>query len=142
MKIIGVKKIAAKSFKNNKGDLLKFVSIKDSYFKSFGEVYFNEINQKKKKGWIKHKKNQCIFSVAYGEINFKLIDDRKNSKTFGNEENIKLNKNKHSVLILPPGIWFSFSTNKKKSILVNLINSVHSDNETLKSKTVKNYYIK
>ena len=47
MKIIGVKKIAAKSFKNNKGDLLKFVSIKDSYFKSFGEVYFNEINQKK-----------------------------------------------------------------------------------------------
>jgi len=142
MKIIGVKKIAAKSFKNNKGDLLKFVSIKDSYFKSFGEVYFNEINQKKKKGWIKHKKKQCIFSVAYGEINFKLIDDRKNSKTFGNEENIKLNKNKHSVLILPPGIWFSFSTNKKKSILVNLINSVHSDNETLKSKTVKNYYIK
>ena len=108
-------------------------------------IFLNAISlvkPKNKKGWIKHKKNQCIFSVAYGEINFKLIDDRKNSKTFGNEENIKLNKNKHSVLILPPGIWFSFSTNKKKSILVNLINSVHSDNETLKSKTVKNYYIK
>lgn len=142
MKIIGVKKISAKSFKNNKGDLLKFVSKKDFFFKSFGEVYFNEINYKKKKGWIKHKKNQCIFAVAYGEINFKLVDDRKFSKTFGNEENIKLNKRKHSVLILPPGIWFSFTTNKKKSILINLINTVHSDKEILKSKKIKNYHIK
>ena len=142
MKIIGVKKIPAKLFENNKGDLLKFVSKKNSYFKSFGEIYFNEIKYKKKKGWIKHLKNQCILSVAFGEINIKLIDDRKKSKTFDNEENIILNTNKHSVLIVPPGIWFSFTTNKKKSGLVNLINSTHSDKETLKSKKIKNYYIK
>ncbi|MDB4232664.1 dTDP-4-dehydrorhamnose 3,5-epimerase family protein [Candidatus Pelagibacter sp.] len=142
MKIIGVKKIPAKLFENNKGDLLKFVSKKNSYFKSFGEIYFNEIKYKKKKGWIKHLKNQCILSVAFGEINIKLIDDRKKSKTFDNEENIILNTNKHSVLIVPPGIWFSFTTNKKKSVLVNLINSTHSDKETLKSKKIKNYYIK
>ena len=142
MKISGIKQLPAKCIKNNKGDLLKFISKKNPYFKSFGEIYFNEINLKKKKGWIKHKKNQCIFAVAYGEINFKLVDDRKFSKTFGNEENIKLNKNKHSVLILPPGIWFSFTTNKKKSILINLINSVHSDKEILKSKKIKKYNIK
>tara|TARA_B110001450_G_scaffold232063_1_gene234411 strand:+ start:151 stop:579 length:429 start_codon:yes stop_codon:yes gene_type:complete len=142
MKIIGVKKISTKVFKNLKGDLLKFVSKRNPYFKSFGEIYFNEINFKKKKGWIKHKKNQCMFSVVYGEIDFKLIDDRKKSKTLGREENIKLNKNNHSVLIVPPGIWFSFTTSKKKSILVNLINFVHSDNEILKSNKIKNYYIK
>ena len=142
MKIIGVKKITTKIFKNKKGDLLKFISKKNPYFKSFGEIYFNEINYKKKKGWIKHKKNQCIFSVAYGEINFKLIDDRKKSKTFNKEENIKLNKNKHSILIVPPGIWFSFTTNRKKSILVNLINSTHSDKEILKSQKIKDYHIK
>ena len=142
MKIIGVKKITAKIFKNQKGDLLKFVSKKNSYFKSFGEIYFTEINQKKVKGWIKHKKNQCIISVAFGEVNFKLIDDRKKSKTFGNENDIKLNKKKHSILIIPPGIWFSFTTLKKKSILVNMINSVHSDNEILKSNKIKNYLIK
>ena len=142
MKIIGIKKIPVKFFENSKGDLLKFVSKNDPFFKSFGEVYFNEIKYKKKKGWIKHLKNQCILSVAFGEINIKLIDDRKKSKTFDNEENIILNTNKHSVLIVPPGIWFSFTTNKKKSVLVNLINSTHSDKETLKSKKIKNYYIK
>ena len=142
MKITGVKNITAKVFKNQKGDLIKYISKKNPHFKSFGEIYFNEINYKKKKGWIKHKKNQCIFTVAYGEIDFKLIDDRKKSKTFGNENNIKLNKKKHSILIIPPGIWFSFTTLKKKSILVNLINSVHSDNERRKSKKIKSYYIK
>ena len=142
MKIIGVKNITAKVFKNQKGDLIKFISKKNSSFKSFGEIYFNEINYKKKKGWIKHKKNQCIFTVVHGEIDFKLIDDRKKSKTFGKENNVKLNKKKHSILIIPPGIWFSFTTLKKKSILVNLINSVHSDNEILKSKKIKSYYIK
>jgi len=142
MKITGVKNIAAKVFKNQKGDLIKFISKKNLHFKSFGEIYFNEINYKKKKGWIKHKRNQCVFTVAYGEIDFKLIDDRKKSKTFGNENNITLNKKKHSILIIPPGIWFSFTTLKKKSILVNLINSVHSDNEILKSNKIKNYSIK
>ena len=142
MQITGVKNITAKVFKNPKGDLLKFISKKNPSFKYFGEIYFNEINYKKKKGWIKHKKNQCIFTVAYGEIDFKLIDDRKKSKTFGNENNIRLNKKKHSILIIPPGVWFSFTTYKKKSILVNLINSVHSDNEILKSNKIKNHLIK
>ena len=82
MRIIGVKKIQQKVFKNLKGDLLKFVSKKDNFFKSFGEIYFNEIIKDKKKGWIKHKKNQCIFAVAFGEIIFKLVDGRKKSKSF------------------------------------------------------------
>ena len=142
MQITGVKNITAKVFKNPKGDLLKFISKKNPYFKSFGEIYFNEINFKKKKGWIKHKKNQCIFTVANGEISFKLIDDRKLSKTFGKEDNIRLNKNAHSILIVPPGIWFSFSTNKKKSVLVNLISRIHSDKEVVKSNNINNYNIK
>ena len=33
-----------------------------------------EINSNKKKGWILHKKNQCIFSAVYGEVIFKLYD--------------------------------------------------------------------
>ena len=114
MKIVGVKKIKQRIFKNPKGDLLKFVSKKNDFFKSFGEIYFNEINSNKKKGWILHKKNQCIFSAVYGEVKFKLYDGRKKSSSFNNEANITLNKNKYNILIVPPGVWFSFTTKKKK----------------------------
>ena len=142
MKIIGLKKISSKIFKNKKGDLFKFVSKKNTFFKSFGEVYFNEIKKNQIKGWIKHKKNQCIFSAVHGSIKFKLIDDRVKSKTYGQTANITLEKNNFNILIVPPGIWFSFTTKKTKSILVNLINKVHSDNEVVKTNHVKNYYIK
>ena len=142
MKINGVKKIKQQVFKNPKGDLLKFISKKNNFFKSFGEIYFNEINKNKKKGWIKHKKNQCIFSIPYGEVNFKLIDGRKNSKSFNVEENITLKKNNFNVLVVPPGVWFSFTKKKKKSVIVNLINNPHSDSESIKSDKVGNIYIK
>tara|TARA_X000001036_G_scaffold178619_1_gene169118 strand:+ start:4360 stop:4788 length:429 start_codon:yes stop_codon:yes gene_type:complete len=142
MKITGVKKIKVKLFKNNKGDLLKYISKKSPYFKSFGEVYFNEINFKKKKGWILHKKNQCIICVCYGEVKFKLIDGRKKSKSFNKENNITLSKINHTILIIPPGIWFSFTTNKKKSIFANLIDRIHTDKESSKANKVKNYEIK
>ena len=138
MKIIGVKKIKQSIFKNSKGDLIKFVSKKNNFFKSFGEVYFNEINCNKKKGWILHKKNQCIFNTVYGEV----FDGRKKSKSFECEELITLSKSKDNILIVPPGVWFSFTTKKKKSIIANLINNPHSDKESIKSNEINGYFIK
>ena len=117
MRIIGVKKIKQTVFKNPKGDLLKFVSKKNNFFKSFGEIYFNEINLNKKKGWILHKKNQCIFTVVYGEVKFKLYDGRKKSSSFDKKAVITLNKTNYNILIVPPGVWFSFTTRKKNLLL-------------------------
>ena len=88
------------------------------------------------------KKNQCIICVCYGEVKFKLIDGRKKSKSFNKENNITLSKINHTILIIPPGIWFSFTTNKKKSIFANLIDRIHTDKESSKANKVKNYEIK
>ncbi len=142
MRIIGVKKIKQRVFKNPKGDLLKFVSKKNNFFKSFGEIYFNEINLNKKKGWILHKKNQCIFTVVYGEVKFNLYDGRKKSSSFDKEAIITLNKSNYNILIVPPGVWFSFTTKKKKSVIANLINNPHSDSESIKSNKINGDYIK
>ena len=142
MKIIGVKKIKVKSFNNPKGNLFKYVSKKSSFFKSFGEIYLNEIKYKKQKGWILHKKNFCIFTVSFGTVKFKLVDGRKKSRSFNNVENITMSTKNHSVLLIPPGVWFSFTTDLKKSVILNLVNRVHSDEEVLKKNQIKNYYIK
>ena len=142
MKIIGVKKIKVKSFKSYKGNLYKYVSKKSSYFKSFGEIYLNEINYKMKKGWILHKKNLCIITVSYGNVKFKLIDGRKKSKSFNKEDNITMSTKKHSVLVIPPGVWFSFTTELKKSVILNLFDRVHYDHEATKQNQIKDYFIK
>tara|TARA_B000000460_G_C21254242_1_gene280461 strand:- start:55 stop:219 length:165 start_codon:yes stop_codon:yes gene_type:complete len=54
MKIIGLKKININIdvAKNKKGDMLKFISKNNSFFKEFGEVYFSEIKKNKRVGFI------------------------------------------------------------------------------------------
>ena len=141
MKITGLKIYSNKVIKNSKGDILKFLSRRNVFFKKFGEIYFSEIKKNKTKGWNFHKKNTCLLSVIYGNVKFSFIDGRKKSKTFNKMTTIKLNKKNYKVISLPPKIWFSFHSLSNLSIIVNCIEQPHSDNETLKSKKIKNILI-
>ena len=49
MKIIGLKILKQKIVNNKKGDILKFISKRDIFFKKFGETYFTEIKKKQNK---------------------------------------------------------------------------------------------
>ena len=72
----------------------------------------------------------------------RLFDGRKKSESFECEELITLSKSKDNVLIVPPGVWFSFTTKKKKSVIANLINNPHSDKESIKSNEINGHFIK
>jgi dTDP-4-dehydrorhamnose 3,5-epimerase-like enzyme len=141
MKIIGLRLINRNIFSNNKGRICKFVNKKDFFFKKFGEVYFNYTKKKKRKGWILHKKTNCIIALIYGELFFHFIDSRKIKKTFNNEAKFNLNEKRFKILFIPKGVWFSFFA-KKDSCFINLIENIHSDKEVLRSEKVKEYLIK
>ncbi len=141
MKISGIKLLNLKIIKNSKGDILKFLNKKNKFLKSFGEIYFSEINNKKIKGWNYHKKNTCIVTVPFGRVLFRLIDGRKNSKTFNKQTKFSISKNKYRALLIPPGIWFSFKSQGKKAIVVNFMDNIHSKTESIKSNIIKNIRI-
>ena len=142
MKIIGLKKIKIKIIKNRKGDILRFISKKNKFFKSFGEIYFTEINYRKLKGWNLHKKNKSFLTVCYGKVILHFIDGMNKSKTFNREKQMILGKKNHGIIVVPPGVWFSFTTFNKKAVIANFLNKPHSDNETIKINKVKKYKIK
>lgn len=142
MKIIGIKKIKKKIIKNIKGDILKFFSKQDSFFKKFGEIYFSEIKKNKVKGWNYHKKNTCLLTVPFGKVEFFFIDGRLKSKSYLFEEKVTIHKKKYIILIVPPGVWFSFKSLTKLSVVANCIEMPHSDNETIKKNIIKGYKIK
>ncbi len=141
IKIIGLKVLKQKIVSNKKGDILKFLSKRDFFFKKFGETYFTEIKKNKIKGWNYHKKNRCIIAVPFGKVCFWFIDGRKKSPSYYNEEKITIGKNNYKITLVPPKIWFSFKSLTKISIVVNCIDNPHSDKETLKSISIKNYKI-
>jgi dTDP-4-dehydrorhamnose 3,5-epimerase-like enzyme len=114
-------------FKNKKGDVIKYISKKSKYFKKFGEIYFSEIKKNKIKGWIKHTRNTCIICVPSGKVKFFTFKEN-----FHDKKKFILSKKINKLLIIPPGYWFSFLSINKISLVANLIDDVHSDNEVMK----------
>ena len=133
MKISGLKKINIKIIKNKKGDLIKYLSLKDSFFKKFGEIYFSEIKKGQIKGWNLHKRYNCHLAVISGSATFNFVDFRKKSKTYLKKDKITLSKKNYGVLLVPPNIWFNFTTRNKVSLVVNTLNYPHLDSETKKT---------
>tara|TARA_Y100001970_G_scaffold53704_1_gene68061 strand:- start:3520 stop:3930 length:411 start_codon:yes stop_codon:yes gene_type:complete len=135
MTVNKIKLFKNKVIKNNKGNLIKYISKKNFFFKKFGEVYFNYIKYKKQKGWIKHKKNSCLIQCVHGKTLFHLIDNK------NKEKKLVLKSGEGEVLKIPAGIWFSFISLSKESIIANLIENPHDDNEVTKSNKIKNYKV-
>ena len=113
--------------KNLKGDLLKYLNKNNKYFKKFGEIYFTEIKKKKIKGWNFHKKCQCLLTVPVGKVKFEFAE-----KISGRKKVIIIGKKNYSIIVVPPRIWFNFTSLEKISLVVNTINEIHNNKETLK----------
>ena len=126
-----------KIIKNKKGDIIKFLKKKDNLFKGFGEIYFSEIYSNQQKGWNFHKKNTCLISVPFGNVNFKIFNPEKKIMT-----SIAINKKNQKIIQIPPGNWFMFYSKTKKSLVVNLMNKPHLKSETVKSNEVNGIMIK
>ena len=127
MSLNKIKTVKLKIVKNSKGDILKYLSKDSNYFKKFGETYFTEIKFKEKKGWNFHKSSQSLFSVPVGKVKFTFAEKINRKKKI-----IIIGRKNYSMIVLPPGIWFSFTSLEKTSLVVNTLNNKHSDNETLK----------
>ena len=130
MTVNKIKIFKGKIFKNKSGNLIKYISKKNIYFRKFGEVYFNHIKFKKTKGWIRHKKNNCLIQCVQGKVKFFFIDKNENKK------NLIIRSSSGNVLLIPAKIWFSFKSILNDSIIVNMIEEPHDDNEIEK----KEYY--
>ena len=122
-----IKTIKLKISTNPKGDVLKYLTRKNKYFKKFGEVYFTEIKKNKVKGWNFHKQCWCLLTVPYGKVKFTFAENINSKK-----KTIIIGKKNYSLIVVPPRIWFNFMSIKKISLVVNTLNHVHNKNETLK----------
>lgn len=127
MSLNKIKIIKLKISKNPKGDVLKYLTRKNKYLKKFGEVYFTEIRKNKTKGWNYHKKCFCLLTVPYGKVKFIF-----KKKMNGKKKEFTIGKKNHSLLVVPPKIWFSFKSIENISLVVNTLNEIHKKNETLK----------
>ena len=117
----------------SKGNLMKFIDKKNKNFKKFGEVYFSLIKSKSVKAWKMHKKMTLNIAVPIGNVRFVILENNNNEILKISE--IKIGQNNYKLLTIPPNTWYGFQgISKNTSLIVNLTNILHDENELVRKK--------
>lgn len=114
------------------GNIMHGMKASDETFKSFGEAYFSFVNFGSVKGWKMHTKMILNLVVPLGEIKFVAFDDRENSRSRGQFQEIVLSRNNYQKLTVPPGVWLAFQGRSQgENLLLNMASIEHDPNEAI-----------
>ena len=112
----GVELIKIKNFEDPHGILSVLVSqgrIDAPNAKEIGEVYLVSVPRSNTtRASHKHKHLDEFFVIIEGSAKFFLLDDRKDSSTYGKKESFTLNSETGNALFIPRGIYHAFVTLK------------------------------
>ena len=122
-----------KTMSDSRGKVMHMLINDSPVFESFGEVYFSEVEFKSIKAWKRHKDMTLNLIVPFGKIKFVLFDDRVESiKKF---QEVIISLDNYYRLTVPPMVWMGFQgLSSKGSIVLNVANIVHSDDEVDRKK--------
>ena len=129
----GIRLFKLKKIKIQKGNIYKFLSRNDKFFKKFGEIYISEIKKNSIKGWNYHLQNKFHLAVISGKVKFHFIKER-NRKFYSKK--IILSSNNYKLLVISPKIFFSFKGIDKKNLIINFLQNPHQKKESKKFKEV------
>lgn len=97
-----------KQIMDERGKVMHMLRCDASVFTGFGEMYFSCIFPGAIKGWHLHKQMTINYAVPHGQIKFVLYDDRVNSPTKGEIQEVFLGPDRYNLVTVPPFIWNGF----------------------------------
>jgi dTDP-4-dehydrorhamnose 3,5-epimerase len=128
--IDGVKIIPLKQFHDERGKVMHFLRSDNENFSQFGEIYFSMVYPGAIKGWHLHKRMILNYTVPHGRIKFVLFDDRNESPTKGEIQEIFLSPENYNLVIVPPLIWNGFKgIGTEAAIVANCASIPHDPDE-------------
>ncbi len=130
MKIDGCKLTPLRIIPGEKGDVVHALRCTDEDFSAFGEAYFSSVKKGETKGWKRHRRMTLNLVVPVGCICFRLHDDRTDSPTFGQSDEVELSLENYQRLTVPPGIWLAFEGKREGlNLLLNIADLPHEPDE-------------
>ncbi len=112
------------------GDVLHGMKCSDLGYTGFGEAYFSTIESGAVKAWKRHRKMTLNLIVPVGSVRFVIYDDRKNSKSYGQFQEVFLSKGNYCRMTVPPMVWLGFQgVDGSTSMLLNIADIEHLPEE-------------
>ena len=128
--IEGVKIIPKKQIIDERGKIMHMMRNDDPNFTKFGEIYFSYSHPNTVKAWHLHKRMTVNYVCVIGKIKLVLFDDRPESSTKGELQEIFLTTENYSLVTVPPRVWNGFkSVENKFSIIANCSDIPHEAEE-------------
>lgn len=129
--IHGVKVTPLRQILDERGKVMHMLSRTDGHFSEFGEIYFSCIYPGAIKGWHVHRKMTLNYAVPYGHIKFVLYDDRPDSPTLNEVQEIFMGPDNYSLVTVPPLVWNAFKgIGAETAIVANCASLPHDPSET------------
>lgn len=128
--IEGIKLKPLKRIPDERGMILHMLRNDDPEFEKFGEIYFSMVYPDVIKGWHIHKEMTLNYAVVSGMIKLALYDEREDSSTKGEIQEIFMGEYNYILVTIPPKVWNGFKgIGKKPAIVANCTTIPHDPDE-------------
>jgi dTDP-4-dehydrorhamnose 3,5-epimerase len=128
-----VKITPLKTISDDRGKVMHMLRNDSDVFKQFGEIYFSTIYSEAIKAWHLHKESFLNYACIKGEVKLTLFDNRKNSPSKSEYQEIILSPKNYSLITIPPEVWNGFKgIDKEESIIANCLTLPHNEKEMVR----------
>lgn len=132
--IQGVEFHPLKQTPDERGKVMQMLRRDDPWFQKFGEIYFSVVYPGVVKGWHLHKVMTLNYAVIIGRIKLVLYDDREESPTRGELQEIFPGEDNYCLITIPPNVWNGFKgLGVEPSIVANCATEPHDPSEMVRS---------
>jgi dTDP-4-dehydrorhamnose 3,5-epimerase len=137
--IEGVQLHPLKQIADERGKIMHMLRCDDPHFEQFGEIYFSMVYPGVIKGWHQHKHMTLNYAVIVGMIKLVLYDERKNSPTYGELQEVFLGEDNYVLVRIPPMVWNGFKgIGTVPAIVANCATLPHDPQEIIRLDPFKN----
>lgn len=115
---------------DERGKVMHMLRSDAKHFSGFGEIYFSTVHPGAIKGWHIHRKMVLNYAVPHGHIKFVLYDDRPDSPTRGEIQEIFMGPDNYCLVTVPPMVWNGFKgIGAEMAVVANCASIPHDPTE-------------
>ncbi|MCX5801666.1 MAG: dTDP-4-dehydrorhamnose 3,5-epimerase family protein [Candidatus Eisenbacteria bacterium] len=100
--IEGVKIKQLRMIPDERGFVMEMLRSDDEIFQQFGQVYLSVAYSGVVKGWHYHKLQTDYFTIVKGMMKVVLYDQRKDSQTYGQINELFMGEQSPTLVVIPP----------------------------------------
>ena len=128
--IDGVKITPLLQIHDERGSVMHMLKATDPVFNEFGEIYFSGVYPDVVKAWHIHSRMILNYAVPIGKIKFVLYDERPDSPTCGEVQELFLGSENYCLVTVPPNVWNGFKgIGTEMALVANCASIPHDPSE-------------